>query len=167
MRRWPWTIARMVPSWSRMTWAILASVPTAYSSSTLADLLLLARALGDQRDRLGGADGTVERLDAPVAADLEGDDHLGEDDRVAQGDERQDLERDPGSAPFSSSPAPFSAAISGRSWVSSVATGKCSFSRSGCGELRLVVVVLGESLYIVLIEQVVDPDLARVPRAEG
>ena len=35
MRRWPWTMARIVPSWSRITWAILASVPTGYSSSTL------------------------------------------------------------------------------------------------------------------------------------
>ena len=32
MRVWPWTIARTVPSWSCTTWAILASVPTSYSS---------------------------------------------------------------------------------------------------------------------------------------
>ena len=35
IRRWPWTIARMVPSWRRITWAIFASVPIVYSSSTL------------------------------------------------------------------------------------------------------------------------------------
>ncbi len=34
MRRCPWTMARMVPSCSRITWAILASVPIEYSSST-------------------------------------------------------------------------------------------------------------------------------------
>src|SRR4051794_30686841 len=32
MRVWPWTIARTVPSWSCTTWAILATVPTEYSS---------------------------------------------------------------------------------------------------------------------------------------
>src|SRR3954447_2761559 len=32
MRVWPWTIARTVPSWSCTTWAILARVPTEYSS---------------------------------------------------------------------------------------------------------------------------------------
>ena len=32
MRVWPWTIARTVPSWSCTTWAILARVPTSYSS---------------------------------------------------------------------------------------------------------------------------------------
>ena len=31
-RPWPWTIARTVPSWSWTTWAILARVPTGYSS---------------------------------------------------------------------------------------------------------------------------------------
>ena len=56
-----------------------------------ADLVLLARALGDESHRLRGAHGTVERLDAPIASDLEGDDHLGEDHRVAQRDERQHL----------------------------------------------------------------------------
>ena len=35
MRFCPCTMARMVPSCRRMTWAILASVPTPYSSSTL------------------------------------------------------------------------------------------------------------------------------------
>jgi hypothetical protein len=43
-------------------------------------------------------------------------------------------------------------------WVSSVATGFCSFGRR-FGELGLVA-VFGESLYIVPIEQIVDPDLA-------
>jgi hypothetical protein len=50
-------------------------------------------------------------------------------------------------------------------WVSSVATGVCSFSRRffsrRVNEL-LLVVVFGESLYIVLIEQIVDPDLAEL-----
>jgi hypothetical protein len=45
-------------------------------------------------------------------------------------------------------------------WVSSVATGVCSFSRR-FGEL-LLTVVFGESLYIVLIEQIVDPDLGEL-----
>src|SRR5215210_8049317 len=31
MRAWPWMIARTVPSWSWTTWAIFATVPTAYS----------------------------------------------------------------------------------------------------------------------------------------
>src|SRR6188472_3177666 len=31
-RCWPWTMARTVPSWSWATWAILARVPTSYSS---------------------------------------------------------------------------------------------------------------------------------------
>jgi hypothetical protein len=42
--------------------------------------------------------------------------------------------------------------------VSSVATGFCSFSRR-FDEL-LLIGVFGESIYIVLIEQIVDPDLA-------
>ena len=57
-----------------------------------ADLLLLARSLGDQRDRLGRADGAVERLDAPVPPDGERHDHLGEDHRVAECHEGQDLD---------------------------------------------------------------------------
>jgi hypothetical protein len=43
-------------------------------------------------------------------------------------------------------------------WVSSVATGFCSFGRRFDG--LWLVVVFGESIYIVLIEQIVDPDLA-------
>ncbi len=34
-RCWPWTMARTVPSWACTTWAILARVPTSYSSSVL------------------------------------------------------------------------------------------------------------------------------------
>jgi hypothetical protein len=45
--------------------------------------------------------------------------------------------------------------------LSSVATGGRSFSRGAVHELGLVGVV-GESLYIVLIEQIVDPDLAEL-----
>jgi hypothetical protein len=56
------------------------------------DVLLLGGALGHERDRLRGADGAIERLHAPIAADLERHDHLREDHRVAQGDERQHLE---------------------------------------------------------------------------
>ena len=46
-------------------------------------------ALGDQRDRAAPGDGGVEGRDALVPADLEGHDHLREDDRLAQGDEGQ------------------------------------------------------------------------------
>ncbi len=52
IRRWPWTMARIVPSWRRMTWAILASVPIAVELVDAVDLLLLARALGDEGHRL-------------------------------------------------------------------------------------------------------------------
>ena len=53
------------------------------------DVLLLGLALGDERDRAALGDGGVERVDALLAADLERDDHLGEDDGLAEGDERQ------------------------------------------------------------------------------
>ena len=56
------------------------------------DLLGLGGALGDERHRLRGADGAVERLDAALAADLQRHDHLGEDDGVAQGHQRQHLD---------------------------------------------------------------------------
>ena len=46
-------------------------------------------ALGDERDGRAVGDGLVEGLDGLVAADLERDDHLREDDRLAQRDERQ------------------------------------------------------------------------------
>ena len=94
-RCWPWTMARTVPSWSWTTWAILASVPTAYSSDGSVDVLALGLALGDQGDGRAVGDGLVEGLDRLLAADLEGHDHLREDDRLAQGDERQGPERAP------------------------------------------------------------------------
>ena len=53
------------------------------------DVLAVRLALGDQRDRRAVGDGLVERLDRLVAADLERHDHLREDDRLAQRDERQ------------------------------------------------------------------------------
>ena len=55
------------------------------------DVLLLGLALGHEGDRRVVGDGLVERLDRLVAADLEGHDHLREDDRLAQGDEGQRL----------------------------------------------------------------------------
>ena len=57
-----------------------------------ADLFGIARALGNQRERLRGAHGAVDRLDAAVTADLQRDDHLREDDRVAQRDEGEHLD---------------------------------------------------------------------------
>ena len=55
----------------------------------LFDLLLLGLALGDEGDGTARADGGIERVDALLAADLERHDHLGEDDRLAEGDEGQ------------------------------------------------------------------------------
>ena len=49
----------------------------------VADVLRVGEALGDQRDRRAVGDGLVERLDRLVATDLEGHDHLREDDRFA------------------------------------------------------------------------------------
>ncbi len=88
-RLWPWTIARTVPSWSWTTWAILARVPTAYSSegssiSSRSAWRWVTRAIGPLDSR-----GGIQGGDALVAANLERHDHLGEDDGLAQGDERQ------------------------------------------------------------------------------
>ena len=55
----------------------------------IVDVLLLGLALGDQRDGSAVGDRGVERVDALLAADLERDDHLREDDRLPEGDERQ------------------------------------------------------------------------------
>jgi hypothetical protein len=53
-----------------------------------------------------------------------------------------------------------SASISGISWfVSSVATLLCSLARC-LGELLIGLDLIGELVYLVLIEQIVDPDLA-------
>ena len=48
----------------------------------IVDVLLLGLALGDERDGPALGDRGVERVDALLAADLERDDHLGEDDRL-------------------------------------------------------------------------------------
>ena len=92
MRRCPCTMARMVPSCRRMTWAILARVPIGYSSSTA-----LTSSVSEERWVMSAtgwdaAHRAVERLYAAIAADLQRDDHLREDDRVAQGDQRQHLD---------------------------------------------------------------------------
>ena len=55
----------------------------------VADVLLLSLALGHEGDRAAGFDRGVERGDALLAADLEGDDHLREDDRLPERDERE------------------------------------------------------------------------------
>ena len=53
------------------------------------DVLAVGLALRHQRDGRAVGDRLVERLDRLVAADLEGHDHLREDDRLAQRDERR------------------------------------------------------------------------------
>ncbi len=55
----------------------------------IVDLLLLRLALGDERDRSALGDRGVERVDALLAADLERDDHLREDDGLPERDEGQ------------------------------------------------------------------------------
>ena len=55
----------------------------------VADVLLLSLALGHEGDRAAGFDRGVERSDALLAADLEGDDHLREDDGLPERDERE------------------------------------------------------------------------------
>src|SRR5688500_16931540 len=159
IRRWPWTIARIVPSWSRITWAILARVPTGYSSSTL---VISSCSLERWVTSATGWDVRTARSSALTLRSrptwrgtiISGKMTVSRRATSGRTCRRSRL------APFSSSPAPSSGATSGRSRVSSVATGKCSFSRCLCDELRLVVVVLGKLLDIVLIEQVVHTDLA-------
>ncbi len=53
------------------------------------DVLLVRLALGHERDRPAVGDGGVQRGDALLAADLERHDHLREDDRLPERDERQ------------------------------------------------------------------------------
>ena len=57
------------------------------------DVFAVGLALGDEGDRRAVGDGLVERLDRLVAADLQRHDHLREDDRLAQRDERQLADR--------------------------------------------------------------------------
>ena len=53
------------------------------------DVLLLGLTLRDERDRAAVGDRGVERVDALLAADLEGNDHLREDDGLPERDERE------------------------------------------------------------------------------
>ena len=120
------------------------------------DLLLLAGALGDERHRLGCADGAVEGLDAAVAADLQRHDHLGEDDGVAERDERQDLDAVQvvlGLVVGCRGVGDFGCLVVSCHWWSAPSAEAVS-TELGLGEF------VGESLDIVLIEQIVDPDLA-------
>ena len=55
----------------------------------IVDVLLLRDPLGHQRDGSAVGDRGIERVDALLATDLERDDHLGKDDRLPEGDERQ------------------------------------------------------------------------------
>ena len=53
------------------------------------DLFLLGLSLGDEDDGSPIRDRRIERVDALLSADLERDDHLGKDDGLPKGDERQ------------------------------------------------------------------------------
>ena len=55
----------------------------------IVDVFLLGLALGHQRDRAALGDRGIERTDALLAANLERDDHLGEDDGLPERDERE------------------------------------------------------------------------------
>ena len=55
----------------------------------IGDVLLLGLSLGDERDGPAVLDRGIECRDALLAADLERDDHLREDDRLPEGDEGQ------------------------------------------------------------------------------
>ena len=67
----------------------LGDRPDLVELGRIADLLLLGMTLGHQRNRPTALGGGVERGDALLAADLERDDHLREDDRLPERDERQ------------------------------------------------------------------------------
>ena len=67
----------------------LGQRPDGVQLGGIVDVLLLGLALGHQRDGSALGDGGVERVDALLAADLERHDHLGEDDRLPECDERQ------------------------------------------------------------------------------
>src|SRR5207302_2815079 len=53
------------------------------------DVLLLSVSLSHEGNGSALRDGRVERVDALVATHLEGDDHLGKDDRLPESHERQ------------------------------------------------------------------------------
>ena len=88
-RCWPCTMARTVPSWSWTTWAILASVPTAYSSdgsvmSSRSAWRWVTSAIGEL-----SATALLRAWTDLSRPTWSGHDHLREDDRLAQRDERQ------------------------------------------------------------------------------
>jgi len=65
----------------------LGQRPDGVQLRRVVDLLALRLTLGHQRNRAVGGHGGVERGHALFAPHLERHDHLGEDDRLAQGDE--------------------------------------------------------------------------------
>ena len=95
-RCWPWTMARTVPSWSCDDLGDLGQRADLVQLGRVGDVLAVRLALGHERDGRAVRDGLVEGVDRLVAADLEGHDHLREDDRLAQRDERQGPRTDPG-----------------------------------------------------------------------
>jgi len=82
-------MALTVPSWSWTTWAILASVPTLVSSEGILDLLALAGAAS--RGRIGPLAATAAFRAATLLSrpTWKRHDHLGEENRLSQGNERQ------------------------------------------------------------------------------
>ena len=67
----------------------LRQCPDRVQLGRVVDVLLLGATLSHEGDGSARGHGRVERVDALVAAHLERDDHLGEDDRLPEGDERQ------------------------------------------------------------------------------
>ena len=63
--------------------------PNRVQLGRVTDVLLLGGSLSHEGDGTVGCDGRIQGRDAFIAADLERDDHLGEDDRLAQGDQGQ------------------------------------------------------------------------------
>src|SRR3990170_2458325 len=146
-------MARMVPSCRRITWAICASVPIGYSSSTWP---ISSCSLERWVTSATGCEVRTARSSAltlrsrPTCSGT-----------IISGKMTVSRSATSGRTWRRSSPAPFSssvASISGMSlFLSSVATWGRSLSRwFGVSAFE----VFGESLYIVLIEQIVDPDLA-------
>ncbi len=70
----------------------LGQRPDAVQLVHAVDLFGVAVALGDEGHRRVRAHGALEGLDAAVATDLEGHDHLGKDHGPTQRDEREDLD---------------------------------------------------------------------------
>src|SRR5918999_212845 len=159
MRRCPWTMARIVPSWRRMTWAILARVPIVYSSSVV---LISSCSLERWVTRATGCEARTARSSALTLRSRptwRG--------TIISGKITVSRRATSGRTCTRSSWAPPSsvASISGMSWdflSLSDATSGCSFGERGLvGLVGLGILdLVGKSLDIVLIEQVVDPDLA-------